>query len=103
MLCEKACRDMKEKKMHIWKKKGGNSGKFGCLTKCTSFPPVTNVWFLSFKKVWKECDYDKSAQFACDIEWRMNGHVKSMHFQQFMEPAASKFHPILLFENTRND
>lgn len=40
--------------MHMWKKKkGGNSGKFGCLTRCTSFPPMTNVWFLSFKKVWK--------------------------------------------------
>lgn len=37
--------------MHMWKK-GGNSGKFGCLTRCTSFPPMTNVWFLSFK-VWK--------------------------------------------------
>lgn len=43
-----------------------------------------------FKKVLKECDYDKSVQFACDTEWRMNGHVKSMHFQQFMEPATSK-------------
>lgn len=52
---------------------------------------MTNVWFLSFKKVLKECDYDESVQFACDTEWRMNGHVKSMHFQQFMEPATSKF------------
>ena len=72
------------------KKKGGHSGKFGCLTKCTSFPPMTNVWFLSFKKVLKECDYDESLQSACDTERRMNGHVKSM--QQFMETATSKSH-----------
>lgn len=80
-------------KKHIWKKKGGNSGKFGCLTSARHFL-YDKLWFLSFKKVWKECDYDESAQFACDTEWRMNGHVKSMHFQQFMEAAASKFYYI---------
>lgn len=58
--------------------------------KCTSFPSVTNVWFLCLKKVLKECDYDESAQFACDTEKRMNGHVKSMNFQQFMGSATSK-------------
>lgn len=49
------------------------------------------MWFLSFKKVLQQCDYDKSAQIACDTERRMNGHVKSMSFQQFMELATSKF------------
>lgn len=59
---------------------------------------MTNVWFLSFKKVLKECDYDESAQFADDTEGRMNGHVKSMHFQQFMQPATSKFTSTFLFK-----
>lgn len=39
----------------------------------------------------KQCDYDESSQFACDTERRMNGHVKSMHFQQLMETAAGMF------------
>lgn len=43
------------------------------------------------KKLLKACDYDESVQSACDTQWRMNGHVKSMHFQQFMGPATSKF------------
>lgn len=92
----------RKKKLHIWKE-GGNSGKFGCLTKCTSFPPMTNVWFLSFKKVFQQCDYDKSAQIACDTERRMNGHVKSMSFQQFMELATSKFSNFILFRHQENN
>lgn len=48
------------------------------------------MWFLSLKKVWKECDYDESLQFACDTEGRMNGHVKSMCFLHLMESAAGR-------------
>ncbi|XP_029300789.1 IL-6 subfamily cytokine M17 [Cottoperca gobio] len=39
-------------------------------------------------------------QFACDTEWRMNGHVKSM---QFMEPATTLLSLLLVmaFDSTR--
>lgn len=47
--------------------------------------------FCLLKKFEKQCDYDESSQFACDTERRMNGHVKSMHFQQLMEAAAGMF------------
>ncbi|XP_060917431.1 IL-6 subfamily cytokine M17 [Labrus mixtus] len=57
---------------------------------------MTNVWLLSFTKVLKECDHDQSSQFACDTEWRMNGHVKSMHFRQFMEPATTLLSLLLI-------
>ncbi|XP_058474082.1 IL-6 subfamily cytokine M17 [Solea solea] len=40
-------------------------------------------------KFLKRCDYDKSTQFACDTAWRMNGHVKSMHCQTFMDLATT--------------
>lgn len=43
------------------------------------------------QKLLKQCDYDKSAQFACDTQRRMNGHVKSMCCPRFMELATSKF------------
>lgn len=80
---------MKKKNAHVNKRR--KFWEIWLPHKCTSLPPVTNVWFLSLKKVLKECDYDKSAQFACDTKRRMNGHVKNMYFQQFMESAASKF------------
>ncbi|KAM6902247.1 IL-6 subfamily cytokine M17 [Xenentodon cancila] len=35
-------------------------------------------------------------QFACENERRMNGHVKKMHFQQFMESSATLLAFLLL-------
>lgn len=64
---------------------------------------MTNVWFLSLKKVWEECDQDKSVHLACGTEWRMNGHVKSMHLQQLMEAATSKFYDIYSINSKGNN
>ncbi|XP_040052770.1 IL-6 subfamily cytokine M17 [Gasterosteus aculeatus] len=50
---------------------------------------MTNAQFQSLKNVFKECDYEESVQFACDSARRMNGHVKSLRFQPFMEPATT--------------
>lgn len=61
------------------------------------------MWFLSLKKVWKECDYDESLQFACDTEGRMNGHVKSMCFLHLMESAAGRCdYRHFFYSNMRN-
>lgn len=73
--------------------KGGNSGKFGCLTNSTSFPPPCGFCLL------KNFESSVIMTSRCDLpvtEWRMNGHVKSLQFQLWMEAATSKW-PLLGF------
>ncbi|XP_013859120.1 IL-6 subfamily cytokine M17 [Austrofundulus limnaeus] len=57
---------------------------------------MTNVWFLFFKEVLKQRDYDKSTQLDCEKQRRMNGHVKKMRFQRFLETAATLLYFLLL-------
>lgn len=78
--------------MHILERGEEILGNLVASQTARHFLPMTNMWFLFFKEVLKERDYDKSTQFDCEKQRRMNGHVKKMHFQQFLETAASKSH-----------
>lgn len=78
--------------MHIFERGEEILGNLVASQRARHFLRMTNMWFLFFKEVLKERDYDKSTQFDCEKQRRMNGHVKKMHFQQFLETAASKSH-----------
>lgn len=87
LIFERTCLNivhLKKKKVSL-EIKGGNSGKFGCLTNTTSFPPACGFCLL------KNFESSVIMTSRCDLqvtERRMNGHVKSVHLQLWMEAAA---------------